>query len=438
MVTVHVSSKPLSLAKMGKQSGAILVMFTIGLFSLLAVAALALDGGHLLVNKGRLQNAVDASALYAAKILQNEGSLYDAREAATQILVQNLGFTDNGELKSSVELSSPDYNSTQVTSNIYIEFSVWPDPFIPVFDDDSKYVRVRIENVRLNNFFAQILNFDKKIRASAVAGKSTDIECLNKILPMMVCGLNSDPDYINPDTDEKAPFGLSLDTLYVMKTGSNQGTAIGPGNFQLLRLNGGSGGADIRRALAGEFTPGECVGPGDEVDTEPGNTVGPVTQGLNTRFGRWKGGGMNSDEHPRDLNTCQGDRVQVDNNGAIIPFSGNNAEYSHADYLAGDEINHCDTGDITSPSSIATAGRRELPIVIGLCDGMTNGANTITALGFGCFFLTQEISKKGNEAHVIGEFVRVCSNSGSASLDPLFMSNSSTIVLYRDPNSPDS
>ena len=442
MFPSDVNSKQLFLSKLGKQGGAILVMFTIGLFSLLAVAALALDGGHLLLNKGRLQSAVDSSALYAAKILQDDGSLYDAREAATLILIQNLGFEENSELDSSVDLSSPDYNATQVTANIFIEFSLWPDPFIPVFDETSKYVRIRVENVGLNNFFAQILNFDKKVRASAVAGKSTDIECLNRVVPMMVCGLNTDPDFTITDPISgditQAPFGLPLKTLYVMKTGSNQGTAIGPGNFQLLRLDGSSGGADIRRALAGEFTPGACVGPGDEVNTEPGNTVGPVVQGLNTRFGQWQGGGVNSDEHPRDFNICQGDRVEVDNDGVIIPFSGGEAEYSHQDYLDGDEFNHCDTGDITSDSSIAAGGRRELPVVIGICDGITNGANTITSLGTGCFFLTQDISQQGNEAHVVGEFVRVCSSAGSASLDPNFVSNTSTIVLYRDPDSPDS
>ncbi|BAJ01976.1 pilus assembly protein TadG-related protein [Shewanella violacea] len=438
MFPSHMSSKSLSSIKQGKQGGAILVMFTIGLFSLLAVAALALDGGHLLLNKGRLQNAVDSSVLYAAKILQNDGSLFQAREAATLILIQNLGFEENSELDTSIDLSSPDYNSTLVTSNIYIEFSEWPDPFIPVFDETSKYVRVRIENVGLDNFFAQIFNFNKTVRASAVAGKSTDIECLNKVVPMMVCGLNDEADYINPDTGLVEPFGLPLDTLYVMKTGSNQGTAIGPGNFQLLRLDGASGGADIRRALAGEFTPGSCVSPGDDVETEPGNSVGPVVQGLNTRFGMWQGGGLSSDTHKRDRNICQGDRIEVDNDGVIIPFTGGEAEYSHQDYLDDDEDLHCDIGDISTDATTSIGGRRELPVVVGLCDGMTNGANTITSLGTGCFFLTQQISQKGNEAHVVGEFVRVCSSAGSASLDPSFVSNTSTIVLYRDPDSPDS
>ncbi|MPY24603.1 hypothetical protein FM037_12920 [Shewanella psychropiezotolerans] len=418
------------------QTGSILVMFTIGIFALLTVAALALDSGHMLLDKGRLQNAADSSALYGAKIIQDGGSLFEAREAATSMLIQNFQFSENADLNTSVSQSSADYNATQVTSNIFIEFSLWPDPFIPVLDEDAQYVRVRIENVGLDNFIAQIMNFNKVVRASAVAGKSTDIECLNKVVPMMVCAGYDEPNF--PDfIDDSMPFGLPRDELYVMKAGSNQGTAIGPGNFQLLRLDGASGGADIRRALAGEYTPGSCVSRGDDVPTEPGNTVGPVVQGLNTRFGQWQGGGVNSTDHPRDFNNCQGDRVEVDNDGVIIPFTGSAVEYSHLEYITGDTLN-CDTGGISSDASISAGGRRKLPVVIGICDGMTNGANTIEALSIGCFFLSQDISQKGNEAHVIGEFVSVCSSSGAASLDPGFVSNTSTIVLYRDPDSPDS
>ncbi|QFU22954.1 Tad domain-containing protein [Shewanella eurypsychrophilus] len=419
-----------------RQCGSILVMFTIGIFALLTVAALALDSGHMLLDKGRLQNAVDSAALYAAKTLQSGGSLYEAREAATNILIQNFQFTENRDLNTSVEQSAPNYNNTQVTANIFIEFSEWPDPFIPIFDEESLYVRVRVENVGLVNFIAQIMNFNKIVRASAVAGKSSDIECLNQVVPMMVCGVYEEPNL--PDLiDDTKPFGLPIDQLYVMKTGSNQGTAIGPGNFQLLRLDGASGGADIRRALAGEFVPGSCISAGDDVPTEPGNTVGPVVQGLNTRFGKWQGGGLNSDDHPRDFNNCQGDRIEVDNNGEIVPFTGSDAEYSHAEYVLNATTN-CDTGGVSTDTSISAGGRRELPVVVGICDGMTNGANTITVLGIGCFFLSQDISQKGNESHVIGEFVKVCSSSGSASLDPGFVSNTSTIVLYRDPDSPDS
>lgn len=412
-------------------------MFTVGLFALLAVAALALDSGHMLLNKGRLQNLVDASALHAAKTLQDGGSLFEARQSAIAILQQNLSHNENIELNNSIDFTGINYNLSQVTPQIEVEFSALPDPFTPILVEGSEYVRITIEQIGLNNFLAQILNFDKEVRASAVAGKSTDIECNNRLVPMMVCGIYAEPNF-PVLIDPAKPFGLPTNELYVMKISSKQSSPIGPGNFQLLRLDGDKGSADLRRALAGEFTPNSCIEAGSTVPTEPGGSVGPVAQGLNTRFGDWGSAGMNSDDHPRDLNTCQGEEVKVDADANIIPPSSPDAPYRHSEYLAG-TTNSCSAGNIVDLSDVTAAGeRRELPVVIGVCDGLTNGSNTITALGTGCFFLTQEVKQKGIESYVIGEFVAECSGSGNASLDPNYESNSSTIVLYRDPDSPDS
>lgn len=435
-----------------KQGGAILVMFTIGLFSLLVVAAMALDGGHMLLNKGRLQNAVDAAAIGAAKVLQGEGSLFEAREEATNILIQNLQYDENSELDNGVDLSVVDYNLTQVAPNLFIEFSEWPDPFNPVLVEGTKYVRVRIENAGLDNFIAQIINFNKFVRASAVAGRSTDIECLNKVVPMMVCGYYQEPNLPELLVEGK-PFGIPLNEIYMMKAGASQDKAIGPGNFQLLRLDGSSGAKDMKLALAGDFTPGQCVKPGDEVDTEPGGNVGPVAHGLNTRFGEWQAG-TNSIDHKRDADICQGERILIDDEGNVVvnddgvPVDLDNivVDYYHYDQYApsGEEAvppsscpNDSYSGNILRDET-TSAGRREIPVVIGICDGMTNGANSITAVGIGCFFLAQEVIQKGNEAYVVGEFARTCVSEGAASFDPSFVSNTSTIVLYRDPDSPDS
>ena len=49
------------------QGGAALVLVTIGMLAMLAVAGLALDASHSIANKTRLQNTVDAAALAAAK-----------------------------------------------------------------------------------------------------------------------------------------------------------------------------------------------------------------------------------------------------------------------------------------------------------------------------------------------------------------------------------
>lgn len=420
------------------QSGAIIVMFTIGLFAIVAMAALALDSSHMLLNKGRLQNAVDSAALSAAKKLQDGGTLYDARETAIGILAQNLGHSENSEIADVVTLSSPDYNSSQVTSNVAIEFSALPDPFVPGSDNSFEYVRVRVEGIGLDNFLAQILNFDKKVRASAVAGRSTDIECLNKVVPLLVCG-----DMTKPDD-----YGMAHGGLHVMKIGSKQNPTdpditLGPGNFQLLDL-GGSGGKSIEQGLAGEFSPGACVAVGQEIPTEPGNKVGPVADGLNTRMGEWPNGNqLNSLDHPRDLNTCEGDRLLVDSEAQI---TNPTAEYySYAAYYGQDidenpvaHTQHCKTGDILPASAYNKPDRRKLPVVIGDCTGKINGKNVVEVKSIGCFFLTQKVEHAGNTSIIIGEYVAECGSSGNASLDPDFESDNFTIVLYRDPDSPDS
>ncbi|ABZ76838.1 conserved hypothetical protein [Shewanella halifaxensis HAW-EB4] len=435
------------LSSIGRQSGAILVMFTIGIFAVIAFAALALDGGHMLLSKGRLQNAVDAAALNAAKELQEGATLLEAREAAYTILLQNLSFTENGELNTSVSLSSPDFNNTQVTPRLQVEFSELPDPFNPILAEGSEYVRVRVENVKLSNFLADILNFDKEIRASAVAGRSQDLACVNKILPLLVCGKEGSTAEDN--------YGLA-DGLHLMKVGAGQPSANGSGNFQLISLDGDRGGSDLRDAFSGNYSPDQCVSEGTVATTKTGGTVGPAAQGMNTRFGDWGPAGTNSEDNPRDFNICEGTPVTVeevqamdddenllfDENGkpvmqtAIAPDSIAGA-YRWSDYDAAnhsDSPQNCETTD--DPNAMEL--RRELEVVVGICDPDANGTYDITILGTACFFLTQKVGGTGQDSYIVGEFLNTCSNSGLASLDPDYVGDSSTIVLYWDPDSPDS
>ncbi|ABV87335.1 conserved hypothetical protein [Shewanella pealeana ATCC 700345] len=428
------------------QSGAILVMFTIGLFSILAFAALALDGGHILLSKGRLQNAVDAAALNAAKELQQGATLFEARQAAYTILLQNLGFSENGELNNSISLSSPDFNTTQVTARLHVEFSEQPDPFNPILVEGSEYVRVRVENVNLSNFLADILNFDKKIRASAVAGRSQDLLCVNRVAPLLVCG--------DENSTAEDNYGLSED-LYLMKIGANQPSANGAGNFQLINLDGDNGSRAIADALSGNFSPDQCIGSGDDVDTKPGNSVG-IRHGFNTMFGVWGPMSTNNEDHPRDINICEGTPVSIvevqakDSEGNLLFDDNGNAIMETAidpDSMA--TAYRWSQYDIDNRASIppncattsdpyAAALRREMAVVIGVCDPDQHGTYPVTVLGTGCFFLTQKMGTSGQDSYIVGEFLQTCSNSGQSSLDPDYEGDSSTIVLYWDPDSPDS
>ena len=71
------------------------------------------------------------------------------------------------------------------------------------------------------------------------------------------------------------------------------------------------GGKTVRELMAGGGTL--CPLVGDNVQTKPGNTVGPSIQGLNTRFGEY-GGGLSSSSYPPDLIT---NYSQVSGQGAL-------------------------------------------------------------------------------------------------------------------------
>ena len=248
-------------------------------------------------------------------------------------------------------------------------------------------------------------------------------------MPMMVCG----------DPAAGPPYwGYTPNEADVLKTSTTQGSFdVGPGNFQLIRLGGSAGGADIREAMAGSFD--QCIGPGDTIETEPGNTVGPVVQGLNTRFGRYLGpmGGMQS-TYPADVVTTQSD-PPLDYDPATdeityedLPADTNNSYYNHEDYVA-----DVDNVSLPLPSGVAF-NRREVAVPIGDCSIATSGQGELPLLGFGCFFLLQEAQQQGNESHIYGEFIEDCRSGGMAGPAPTTIPGPHIIQLYRDFQSIDS
>lgn len=81
-------------------------MIVIALVAILMMAALVLDGGHMLLNKTRLQNAVDAAALSGAKTLSqvmgSGNSASTARAAALFTLNENAKAAGNNELLTAI------------------------------------------------------------------------------------------------------------------------------------------------------------------------------------------------------------------------------------------------------------------------------------------------------------------------------------------------
>jgi hypothetical protein len=269
--------------------------------------------------------------------------------------------------------------------------------------------------------------------ASAVAGPSTNIttEVCN-LAPMLVCGNPAAP----------APnYGYQIDSLQVLKlaSGTNPGP-IGPGNFQLVRLNG-NGGSVIRENMAGSYDA--CIADDSNVETQTGNVTGPVTQGLNTRFGEYSGGGVNSTDYPPDVVTTEpipkltydSDTGQISQGGTVVT-EASQISFNYASYEQ--SVNAGNYNYPPAPNGIGAPERRVLTVPIADCSGANNGNTSLPVLGFGCYFLLQQAEQKGNENYVYGQFVTGCIGQGNPGPAPASTFGPYRIQLYDDEGSGDS
>ncbi len=418
----------------GQQRGAVTVIIVIALVAILMMAALVLDGGHVLLNKTRLQNAVDAAALSGAKTLSqvmgSGNSASTARAAALFTLNENAKAAGNNELSTAIGGNPGAFAVVELADNVYGPFS-FPGP------TNATYVRVSVANYSLAGFFwsfAQSFGTGalgaKQVTAIATAGPSPTSPC--DLAPLLVCG---NPDQYNPDTGMF--WGYRFGDLKVLKSASKNSDPIGPGNFQLLDF--GSGGKTIGELMAGGGSV--CRNVGDNVATKPGNTVGPSVKGLNTRFGEYTGT-LNSSDYPPDLVTdysnplmkynvaddreeYQGQPV-TSSNGNLS--SGGTPLFDYNDYVA--QTAACVAG-ATGCQSGGVFERRMLKIVMGDCSGKDSGASSIPVLGFGCFFVVQPADNSGGDSQIFGQFVKQCEGDGVPGPTPQDDSGPQIIQLYK-------
>lgn len=397
-----------------RQRGLVLVLVTLGMVVLVGFAALGIDINHALLNQSRLQNAVDAAALAAATIADELDDTAQATTAAKETLTAIATATGNSEL---------DFDQGTYTFTYTNDPEVFPDPSFSVTEDI--YVRVSVSNYSLANYFLQVFGIAKKISASAVAGPSASSNQVCNLVPMAVC---------NKTGNASNGWGYGDASPTTLKLPSNKNSPMGAGNFQLLDF--GSGGSGVRKYLAGEYEG--CINIGDSVTTKPGNTVGPVGQGLNSRFGDY-GSSVNVNDHPPDIFIGEPNTLLTLNSDGSI---NNPNDWGYDDYQSG--LNNCLSGggsDCGSSISGAnpTSGRRILAVPVINCSDTSGGKNNFTVAGVGCFFLLQKApTNNGNKDGVFGEFLRDCTsensyNDGSSDADGPYK-----IVLYEDPLSEDS
>lgn len=397
-----------------RERGAVLVLFTVGMLAIIAIAGLALDTGHAFLNKTRLQNALDAGALSGARTLSDSAGVIAAQASAFA--------TFNRHLAGEMGAASP-------TVVPIVEFSATLIPFIPgASNTNAKFIRLRVPNFSISVWLARVLpgvGNKLSIGGSAVAGPSAPLgsspeDKICDIVPMMVCAGAQPGGGYDTDCSDGSCFGYSVGASkeITLKTGSgNKNWDVGPGNFQLISLDCGPGASCVREALAGKY-PG-CAVNGQSVTTKPGNNVGPVAQGLNTRFGEYLGPMKNdAQNYPPDAVTFSSSGFWYGDYQARLK----NGPYNYTPVEQG---------------GTGVPKRRVVTVPLGNCTGATNGRGTVQVVGFGCFFLTRPAEQTGSQ-QVYGQFIDNCRATGEISENPGSSSSAYKIVLYKDPDGGDS
>jgi hypothetical protein len=418
-----------------KQKGAVLALFVISLVAIIALGGLALDVSHAYIDKTRLQNVLDATALSGAMTLGINGNTATAEVLASQDAIA----TFDADLEA--ELAAASLTPT-------IEFSRTLDPFVPG-STPAQFVRASLHSYNMPTWLARVIGKDTlRVGGSAVAGPIASATC--NLAPFVVCG-NPDLPCEDPDNcygfevweegDTGTPEECYLkgcaqadgdcntdqitgDQCGVQEgsaTGGGQTSDVGTGSFYLIELECGTGGDCVRDSFASGVE--NC--PTDEVNTEPGMKTGPLAQGFNTVFNDYSG--------PVDPELFPPDQV-IDTTSDDIP--GRDRVF-YDEYMGRSEGQ---TGfspvDIPAPDGVRN--RRLKSVIIADCSEKVNGRHVLDVLTVGCFFLTQPTEQQGNAQVVWGQFIGECPGNGRISLvtNPVFTQQK--IILYKDPDSTDS
>ncbi|MDD4905335.1 MAG: Tad domain-containing protein [Methylobacter tundripaludum] len=394
-----------------KQRGVVVVAVTIALPVLLLIMGLALDFGHVFVNKTRLQNALDATALSAAITINKniKNGTGPATAAGIATFDRFKAGSGNNELAG---LTANDLVfEYSRTLNPWGSFSAATDKFAFVRVTSANMLNVTPVLIQVTNRFTN----DIPVPAIATAGP-TGQNC--SLTPFVMCAMvtpsvdkNCDDDTIKIDALGNAVpgtdgindcYGYNLGqirSLVIACNGSNSNcppNSLESGNFNLLDLDGSQGGKDIRDTLQG--TTNVCL-QGNTLNTKPGWTWGNVKKGIDARF----------------ASDTQQDPYPLPNNYSPSPY------------------NQYETSGLGN-------NRRVMAVPIGDCTGLQNGNTTIPKVGIGCTFLTETAQQgPGPAKKIMVEFTGdSCPQNGVWDPNNPVLNGPYKIVLFKSPGSGDS
>ena len=138
-----------------RQRGAVLVLVAVGMLAIIGMAGLALQSGHLFVDKTQVQNALDAAALSAAKTLNNDGSVALAQTAGQIAFEKHRAPATGNSTFLEREVGNASYT-------LAFQFSATLDPFTPGATETSvppaTFVRARVTNFTMDTWLANVLH----------------------------------------------------------------------------------------------------------------------------------------------------------------------------------------------------------------------------------------------------------------------------------------
>jgi hypothetical protein len=398
----------------------------VALLALIGIAGLAIDTAHVLLNKSRLQSALDAAALAAAKVLDQTASTTKAGTAANSVFTLNVA--QYPELQTAVGSGLA----------LTLQYSSTLNPF-NAGTTPALFVRASITGFPTAMSLASVLGVTSiNVAGSAVAGPSPPLQDVCNIVPILMCGTAGAGGPL---------YGYSANqVLGLNQVAGTSSAGLGPGNYNLLALNG-TGAATVRTNFAGDYAA--CASIGNPVTTEPGVAAGPVSQGWNTRFNQYQGPVSPAQYPPDVINSAahqtsltgdtttgikQGGTTITGPNG--VGGAGANAlTFNWTNYNALEPSGPYDTQPLPSPGTAAFQ-RRVVAAPIGDCSTAVNGRGSVNVLGFGCLFLLQAVSQGGKQV-LYAQVLKSCDaggrpGTGSAAFGP------HVIELYKSAGSPDS
>jgi Putative Flp pilus-assembly TadE/G-like len=406
-----------------RQRGITLVLIAVAMLALIAIAGLALDVGHLVLDKARLQATVDAAAVTGAKVLDNTGSAPQAAIAADRVFRANA-------------FQFPELARSGVRP--LVRFSNSPNFFGFGGGGTPQYVRVTADGLDVPATLSAVLHFNRFfLSAQAVAGPSPTLSNACNVTPLMICG--SAPTPGNP------VYGYYVGQVIGLTLSSGTPQAAAGINYLTL-----SSGANSEEQDIGGAYP-NCSSVGNTPNTSTGTVPAPVGEGLDTRFDEYLAGDLTSNAYPPDVIITQPagiDRFLCSNGpgsptcgsvmtgaGAVITTSSQIPNYNYENmYLPRVQAANYDVPP--APAGPGVVNRRVLAVPVGDCTASTPAGGPVPVLGFACVFTLQDVDQTTGQ--VFGEVLQSCQVNGVPPRAPTNAPGPYSIELYHINGSPQS